>query len=120
MAEIIELPTHADPRGSLTVLEKKLPFEIKRAYWMTDLKGEARGRHRHLLTRQALVCLQGACEVFIQIKGETQTYLMDKPNEILLLEPQDWHELRNFRDNPVILVFASHHYDPNDYVKEPL
>jgi hypothetical protein len=29
MAKIIELPTHSDERGSLTVIEKCLPFEIK-------------------------------------------------------------------------------------------
>ena len=28
MTKIIQFVTHSDPRGSLTVIEKKVPFEI--------------------------------------------------------------------------------------------
>lgn len=37
MATVITLPTYTDTRGSLTVLDKVLPFEIKRIYWIYDL-----------------------------------------------------------------------------------
>jgi len=121
MAHIIELPTHTDARGSLTVLEKVIPFSINRLYWIYDLKdNNARGQHRHLKTWQALVCLQGKCEVFIKKGPHEQTFLLDKPNHALLLEPQDWHEMKNFQDNCLLLVLASHHYDAADYVKTPL
>ena len=42
MAYIIKLPTFKDERGSLTVVEKLLPFDIKRFYCVYDV-GQQRG-----------------------------------------------------------------------------
>ena len=42
MPELIELPTYKDDRGSLTVIEKILPFEIKRVYYIYEAKGGER------------------------------------------------------------------------------
>lgn len=120
MANILELPTRTDSRGSLTVLEKVLPFELKRIYWIYDLNNESRGKHRHKITWQAMVCMQGKCEILIKKHQNSEIYILDKPNEVLLLEPDDWHEMKNFENNPILLVMASHVYDPNDYILEPL
>ena len=64
MAYIIDLPTFKDERGNLTVVEKLLPFDIKRFYYIYDVT-EKRGGHRHKKTIQALICLGGSCEVYI-------------------------------------------------------
>lgn len=120
MASILELPTRTDNRGSLTVLEKVLPFELKRIYWIYDLNNESRGKHRHKVTWQAMVCLQGKCEVIVKKYQQEECFLLEKPNEILILEPDDWHEMKSFEQSPILLVVASHFYDANDYIKEPL
>ena len=120
MAELFECPTHTDHRGALTVLEKKLPFEVKRSYWMYDLNDEPRGGHRHKETIQAMVCLKGECEVVIKKNNESQTFTLKSPNQCLILEPEDWHQMRGMNADTVLLVFASKEYDPNDYVSEPL
>jgi dTDP-4-dehydrorhamnose 3,5-epimerase-like enzyme len=120
MASILELPTRTDTRGSLTVLEKVLPFDIKRIYWIYDLNDAARGKHRHKQTWQAMVCLQGKCEVKVIKHQQEEIFKLEKPNEILILEPDDWHEMRNFENSPILLVVASHLYDANDYIQEPL
>lgn len=120
MAHIIELPTRTDPRGSLTVLEKVLPFEMKRLYWIYDLNNETRGKHRHKETWQAMVCLQGKCDVLIKKQGIETVFSLEKPNEVLILEPEDWHEMKNFEQSPILLVVASKYYDANDYINEPL
>lgn len=120
MARIIELPTRTDPRGSLTVLEKVLPFSIQRLYWIYDLNNESRGKHRHKETWQGMICLKGECQVLIKKQGKEEVIFLNKPNEVLVLEPQDWHEMKNFKDNPILLVVASQLYDPNDYINEPL
>lgn len=120
MPELIELPTHSDPRGSLTVLDKVLPFDVKRLYWMYDLSGEPRGQHRHLACRQALICVKGRCEVLIRKNQQDTIFTIERPNQVLILEPEDWHELRNFEPGTILVLAASHQYDPADYVKEPL
>lgn len=120
MAEIIELPTFGDERGTLTVLEKCLPFEIKRVYWMYDLNAQKRGGHRHIKTAQAAVCVSGACTFrIVGPSGESQ-FRLDSPKQCLLLPPEDWHELLDFAPETIVLVLASEHFDKNDYKLEPL
>ena len=47
MAKLVKLPTYNDNRGNLTVIEKILPFEIKRVYYIYGVKDNERGFHKH-------------------------------------------------------------------------
>ena len=63
---IIDLPKITDTRGNLTFAEglDKVPFEIKRAYWVYDVPGgESRGGHAHKKLRQFVVALSGSFHV---------------------------------------------------------
>ncbi len=119
MAEVMELPSFADERGMLTVLERVLPFEIKRLYWLTHLTQTPRGRHRHKKAEQALICLSGGCRIYVQSPIEDQTFFLSQSNQCLLLPASDWHQLDNFQPNTVVLVVASTHHDKKDYIEEP-
>ena len=117
MAQIIELTTLSDTRGSLTVIEKIIPFEIKRVFYIYDVDNSVRGKHRHKKTRQALVCISGSCRVYNNNgKKVEEDYLLDKPNKCLILEPEDWHYMYEFTKDCVLLVFASEFFDPEDYI----
>jgi len=115
MAYLIELPTFRDKRGKLTVIENILPFEIKRVYYIYDVKSQ-RGGHRHKKTIQALIALGGKCEVYVNNGKEEKIFLLDSPNKCLVLEPEDWHTMDNFDKNTFLLVFASEYYDKHDYI----
>jgi len=117
MAHIINLPTFHDNRGALSVIEKVLPFEIKRVYWIYDVTG-TRGGHRHKKAVQALVCVSGQCEVYIHNGEKEQTVVLDAPTKCLVLEPCDWHTMNHFTKGSVLLVLSSEYYDNNDYIKE--
>lgn len=117
MAYVIDLPTFKDERGGLTVMEKLLPFEIKRFYCIYDV-AQKRGGHRHQKTIQALVCLGGSCEVYINDGLKKETFLLDSPSKCLLLEPEDWHTMDKFTKGSTLLVFASEFYNKDDYVSE--
>lgn len=114
-AKIIHLPEYVQD-GSLTVLEKILPFKIKRAYWIYNSDGFERGGHRHIKTTQAFVAVSGKVEIYMNNGSEEKKVLLDSPNKLLLVKPEDWHTL-NFTNNGIILVFASENYDPNDYIE---
>ena len=55
MAHIIDLKTYCDKRGNLTVIEKVLPFAIKRIFYIYGVDDSVRGGHRHRKTVQAQI-----------------------------------------------------------------
>ena len=62
---MLQLPTFVDSRGALTVMEKALPFEVVRTYWIYGADGQTRGGHRHTHTRQALIAISGRVSIFM-------------------------------------------------------
>lgn len=119
MAAILDLPTKTDQRGSLTVIEKILPFEIRRVYYIWGNSGNfSRGGHSHLETSQALIAVSGRCSIGLRRMGYSSEFILESPDKCLLLEPEDWHSMYNFSSDCVLLVLASKEYDPEDYVTE--
>lgn len=117
MAYLIELKTIVDDRGSLTIIEKILPFEIKRVYYIYDVTAK-RGGHRHKKTVQALICLSGSCEIYVDDGTKEETIILNRPDKCLVLEPRDWHTMDKFTEDAILLVLSSENYDPKDYVYE--
>lgn len=119
MAALIELPTFADARGKLTVIERILPFNIKRTYFIYDTDKKERGGHRHKITTQAIVCLKGSCIVSCDNSFIKEDYLLDKPHKCLIIYPEDYHVMKNFTKDAILLVFASEEFIEEDYIDEP-
>ena len=116
MATLIDLKTHADSRGKLTVIEQVIPFAIKRIFYMYSMDGTVRGGHRHKHTVQAIVCLQGMCVIRCNNGTKAEEYVLDNPNRCLVIQPEDWHQIGNLTADAIILVLASKVYDPDDYI----
>ncbi|WP_337033120.1 FdtA/QdtA family cupin domain-containing protein [Paenibacillus illinoisensis] len=120
-SKIVEIGELGDERGYLAVLEqnKLLPFEINRVFYIYKTSpGVRRGFHAHYKTRQALVCVSGACKVYLDNTIRKTDVLLDSPRKVLILEPSDWHEMYDFSPDCVLLVLASHLYDPEDYIRD--
>jgi dTDP-4-dehydrorhamnose 3,5-epimerase-like enzyme len=116
MSQILKLPTHTDNRGTLTVLEKLLPFEIKRIYYIYNCNDSERGGHKHKKTIQALICVKGSCVIDCNNGLEKKSVTLDKPDIALVLMPEDYHTMRSFTQDAVLLVLASEYYDKDDYI----
>lgn len=119
MVQLLEFPSFKDQRGTLTVIEKALPFAIQRVYYIYGTNELDRGGHRHLVGRQALICLHKKCIVQVKTESFVQEFILSKPHQCLLLEAEEWHKL-NFEPDSILLVLASHHYDPKNYVADGL
>ena len=119
MPYIIDLQSFTDERGTLTVIEKVLPFEIKRLYYITGLNELTRGGHRHYDLVEAIVCLNGSMTAFVDDGKNRQEILLDNPNQCLVIETGVWHNFYNFSEGAVLLSLASTHYDADDYITEP-
>lgn len=115
MPRIITLKTISSSKGLTTVIEKILPFKIKRVYFIYGFKS-VRGYHKHKKTTQALVCINGSCVIHIDGKKKRK-FKLNKKNKCLILNPEDWHTI-NGNDKTVLLVMASHYFDVKDYIYE--
>ena len=114
----LQLPTFNDPRGALTVLEKALPFEVVRTYWIYAADGQTRGGHRHTHTRQALIAMSGSVSIYMNDGVTEETIALSQPNQCLLVEPKDWHTM-TFGTGSILMVLSSHGYDRSEYIDTP-
>lgn len=115
---LLSLPTFTDPKGSLTVLEQALPFQVVRSYWIYGADNQTRGGHRHTHTRQALISVNGAVSIYMNDGVTEETIALIHPSQCLLVEPKDWHTM-TFGENAVLLVMSSHAYDLTEYIDAP-
>lgn len=119
LGRLITLHTISDPRGNLTVAEENIdfPFDLKRAYWIFDVpQGGNRGGHAHKRLRQVLVAVNGSFTVNLDNGKERKKYLLNNPEEGLLIDTEIWRTLDEFSSGAVCLVLASELYDPEDYL----
>ena len=119
MAKFLQLNTFESDAGDLTVFEKILPGEIKRAFYIRGKEGHERGGHRHLKTWQALVCISGSCRVFVDNSISQESFYLDSPEKCVLLAPEDWHVMDEFSNSSILLVLANTVYEKDDYIFEP-
>jgi len=120
-SRVIDIKELGDERGLLTVIEENntIPFEMKRIFYIYGTAaGVRRGYHAHHRTRQALICVSGSCKVYLDNTNRKSDIILDSPTKVLLLEPNDWHEMYDFSADCVLLVLASELYDSNDYIRD--
>lgn len=119
MATVIDLKQFQDERGSLTVIQEQIPYDIKRVFYIYGVQaGASRGGHGHYRTKISLVCIHGSCLLKINNQGQKSEHLLDSPTKCVLLEPDDWHIMEQFTEGAVLLALASEPYDKEDYFYE--
>lgn len=119
MARLIDLKTFTDQRGNLTVIERVIPFDVRRIFYIYGVDNSVRGGHRHHKTIQAAICLKGHCTIRNNDGNKAEDFVLDKPSACLILEPADWHQMYNFSPDAILMVLASEYFDPKDYIYEP-
>jgi hypothetical protein len=121
MAHLLNLTTFTDQRGSLTVIEKVIPFTIQRVFYIYGVDDSKRGYHRHKKTIQAAIVLQGRCRIMSKdgIGLPVGEFNMDQPSKCLIINPEDYHWMDNFSKDCILMVFASELFDVEDYIYEP-
>jgi dTDP-4-dehydrorhamnose 3,5-epimerase-like enzyme len=118
MAKLTNLKTFCDQRGNLTVIEKVIPFEIKRIFYIYGVDSSVRGKHRHKKTIQAAICIKGKCTIWNNDGRKKEEFVLDTPDKCLILEPSDWHKMYSFSPDAILMVLASEYFDYNDYIFE--
>jgi dTDP-4-dehydrorhamnose 3,5-epimerase-like enzyme len=119
MAHLLDLKTFTDKRGNLTVIEKTIPFDIKRIFYIYGVDQSVRGGHRHKTTIQAAICLKGSCRIYNNDGQNENYFILDQPSKCLLLQTYDWHTMDQFTPDAILMVLASEYFDQQDYIFEP-
>jgi hypothetical protein len=119
MAHLLDLKTFTDSRGNLTVIEKVIPFDIKRIFYIYGVDDSKRGGHRHHKTIQAAICIKGACKIYNNNGVKEEVFELNKPNKCLILGTEDWHTMYDFTEDAILMVLASENFEEKDYIFEP-
>lgn len=116
----IDLKKHIDNRGALVAIEGDLdiPFKIKRIFYIYGTKGEnPRGNHANRRSEFVLINLAGKCKVRVDDgKGRQEVYELLAPDFGIYIPNMCWKEMYDFSPDAVLLVLASEHYDPEEYI----
>lgn len=111
----------SDLRGSLTAGEipKDIPFAPRRWFLVYDVPNrEVRGEHAHHVCHQFLICVSGSISVAVDNGERRDEVTLDDPTLGLRIPPLVWASQFRYEPGSVLLVLASHPYDPADYIRD--
>jgi acetyltransferase-like isoleucine patch superfamily enzyme/dTDP-4-dehydrorhamnose 3,5-epimerase-like enzyme len=110
-----------DLRGTLSAAEfpAPIPFLPKRYFMVFDVPSkEVRGEHAHRRCHQFLVCARGSLTVVVDDGEMSEEIVLDAPNLGLYIAPMVWAVQYGYSADGLLLVLASEHYDPADYIRD--
>ncbi len=112
----------SDLRGRLTAGEMPsdaIPFTPKRWFLVFDVPSrEVRGEHAHRVCHQFLVCVHGRVNVAVDDGKRRAEAVLDDPTAGIYVPPRIWGSQFRYEEDAVLLVLASHPYDPDDYIRD--
>jgi acetyltransferase-like isoleucine patch superfamily enzyme/dTDP-4-dehydrorhamnose 3,5-epimerase-like enzyme len=110
-----------DLRGRLAAGEfaDQVPFQPKRFFLVFDVPGkEIRGEHAHRTCHQFLICLRGRVSIVVDDGRHAAEIGLDGPGLGLYVPAMTWTVQFRYSDDAMMLVLASEHYDPADYIRD--
>ena len=117
MIRRLELRVLRGPEGVLT-LGEELPFVPRRWFTISGVPPSlTRGNHAHRACEQLFAILAGRCTVDAD-DGKRRERLVLEAGQGLYVPPLVWTAQSEWSNDACLLVFASHPYDPADYVRD--
>jgi hypothetical protein len=112
LAHLINLKTFTDTRGSLTVIERVIPFEIKRIFYVNDPDQFSNDGYQNKSNTQAVICLKGSCSIVSHTGSGEQHFVLNAASQCLVLDPGDRHRMQECADGPILMVLSSEAFEP--------
>lgn len=119
--KMLEFTQRGDERGHLVIVEgeQDIPFEIKRVFYIygSDLD-VVRGQHANRESEFVLINVAGKSKVKVKDgEGNEAIYCLNRPHTGIYLPAMVWKDMYDFTPNSVLLVLASTHYNPEEYIR---
>ena len=113
---IIDIPTFTDERGAISVMDKELPFQVRRVFWLHHIAdGKDRGEHALLDSTEIIVAVHGSFVVDLDDTVSKTSVLLDSPDKGLVIRPGIWFRTHSYKDDGVSLILAEEEYARNKY-----
>lgn len=113
---LLNIKTFTEERGSISVIDNELPFEVKRVFWLYHIKdGKGRGGHALLEGSEIMCSLHGSFEVELFDGIHRVCITLDNQEKGLLICPGIWFSTNQYKNDGVSLILASEVYDRNNY-----
>src|SRR5450631_2004352 len=116
-----QIRSAVDLRGSLVAADfsSDLPFVPRRVFTVFDVPTkDVRGEHAHRECEQFLLCLAGSVSAVVDNGVTRQEFRLNQPDVGLYVPAMVWGSQYNYSSDAVLLVFASHEYDADDYIRD--
>lgn len=119
--KMIEFPQKGDERGHLVIVEgmRDVPFEIKRIFYIYGSDQDVvRGQHANRKSEFVLINVAGKSKVKVKDGlGNEAVFSLNRPHTGIYLPKLVWKDMYDFSEDSVLLVLASEHYDPEEYIR---
>ena len=79
---------------------------------------KVRGAHAHKECHQFLIAAHGAVNVILDDGDQRREYSLSDAKTGLYIKPGVWGIQYKYSADAVLLVMASHSYDPDDYIRD--
>ena len=113
---LIDVPTFSDERGSISVMDRELPFEVHRVFWLHHIEeGKGRGAHALLYGSEIMVAVHGSFIVDLDDTVTQLSVLLDSPDKGLVIRPGIWFRTHSYKDEGVSLILADEEYARDNY-----
>lgn len=119
--KMLDFPQRGDKRGHLVIAEggQDIPFEIKRVFYIYGSdENVIRGQHANRNTQFVLINVAGSSKVKVKDgEGNEAIFCLNRPHSGIYLPTMVWKDMYDFSPDSVLLVLASEHYDPTEYIR---
>ena len=113
---LVDIPTFVDERGAISVLDKELPFEVKRVFWLHHImEGKDRGAHALLDSSEIMVAVHGSFVVDLDDTENKTSVILDDPSKGIMIRPGIWFRTHSYKDDRVSLILAEEEYARDKY-----
>lgn len=122
---LVDVPTFADERGVISMMDRELPFQVKRVFWLHHIvEGKDRGAHALLDSNVIMVAVHGSFVVDLDDQVNKTSILLDNPSKGVMFRSGVWSRPHSYKEDSVSLILAEEEYardkytyDYEDYLK---
>ncbi len=113
---LVDVPTFTDERGAISVLDKELPFQVRRVFWLHHIaEGKDRGAHALLDSNEIMVAVHGSFVVDLDDTENKTSILLGDPSKGLMIRPGVWFRTHSYKEDGVSLILAEEEYARDRY-----